>query len=361
LIVFAVMIPALLFSSPQNQEAISDGSLSFFEDTRYPVNEKFENLPINQIKPKGWIRSIMEQDISEGFVAHLDKLAPKLMSDDAFNTARRKDANDIPNVGNQELTGAEWEISMQWWAGETLGNWWDGYLQNAYMTNNATAIKQIDSIANYLLATQDDDGYMGIYSENMRYKHNGSNGELWAQTTLFRMLLAYYEFTGDEKVLQAVEKAMAVTMNEYNENSKSPFNVSVDYGGVTHGLMMTDVCETLYRITKNKKYNDYIVYLYKEFSKYPINRAFNDVRYELIMEEDSLFQSHAAHTYEHLRSLIAAYYITGYPELEKANDIAMKKLSNCILPSGTGFGNEWLNKEKSKPDYTAAEMCAMLE
>lgn len=357
----AILIIVLSGCSSNQESKVSDNSLSFFNNSRKEIRSKFELLPVNQIKPQGWIKSIMEQDISEGFISNLDKLVPKLMSDDAFNTARRKNTEDIPDVGNQELTGAEWEISMQWWAGETLGNWWDGYLRNAYMTNNKPAIDKINKIVQYLLSGQDEDGYLGIYSKNMRYQHKGSNGELWSQTVLFRMLLGHYEFTGDKKVLQAVEKAMNITMYEYNEDKKSPFDVSIDYGGVTHGLMMTDVCETLYRITKNKKYNDYAVYLYQEFSKHPINRAFNDVRYDLLLEKDSLFKSHAAHTYEHLRSLISAYYITGYPELENANSIAMKKLSNCILPSGAGFGNEWLNSEKAKPDSTAAEFCGMLE
>jgi len=351
----------LVNCTSKEQKATPEDSLAFFNNERTLIAPKFENLSANAVKPEGWIKDIMVQDISEGFISNLDKLVPKLMSDDAFNSARRKDPTDIPNVGNQELTGAEWEISMQWWAGETLGNWWDAYLRNAYMTDNEPAIKKINEIVKYLLAGQDDDGYLGIYAKEMRYKHTGSNGELWSQTVLFRMLLGYYEFTGDKNVLQAVEKAMKVTMNNYNEGKKNPFEVSIEYGGVTHGLMMTDVCETLYRITKNQAYNDYAVYLYKDFSKHPINRAFNDVRYDLLMEKDSLFQSHSAHTYEHLRSLILAKQLTNYPELDEAYASAMNKLSNCILPSGAGFGNEWLNKEKSDPNKTSAEFCGMLE
>ena len=357
------LLSCFLFLGCKNEkeQVITVNSIPFFDYPRKEIKPKFELLPVNQIKPEGWIKSVMVQDISEGFMSHLDKLAPKLMSDDAFNSARRKDPKDIPNVGTQELTGAEWEISMQWWAGETLGNWWDGYLRNAYMTVNKQAITKINEIVKYLLSGQDEDGYLGIYSKNMRYQHTGSNGELWSQTVLFRMLLGYYEFTGDKNVLQAVEKAMAVTMNFYNKNKKSPFNVSVDYGGVTHGLMMTDVCETLYRITKNEKYNDYAVYLYEDFSEQPINRAFNDMRYELVMQKDTLFKAHSAHTYEQLRSLLLAKQVTGNKELDNAYSIAMDKLSNCILPSGAGFGNEWLNGEKSNPDYTAAEFCGMLE
>ena len=360
-ITIAIISFTIVSCSPKKEKIVAKNSLAFFENTRTGIQPKFQLLPVNQIKPEGWIKDIMSQDISEGFIAQLDNLVPKLMNDDAFNTARRKDKTDIPDVGTQKLTGAEWEISMQWWAGETLGNWWDGYLRNAYMTDNKIAILKINTIVEELLSTQDADGYLGIYGEEMRYKHEGSNGELWAQTVLFRMLLGYYEFSGDETALKAVEKAMSKTMDEYNAYEKNPFDVAIDYGGVTHGLMMTDVCETLYRITSNKKYNDYAVYLYRNFSEYPINRAFNDVRYDLLMEKDSLFQSHSAHTYEHFRSLLLAKQITGYPELEVAYQSAMNKLSNCILPSGAGFGNEWLNKEKSDPNTTSAEFCGMLE
>ncbi len=357
-----VLISILIAScTPKKEKIVAENSLTFFDNARTEIQPKFELLPVNQIKPEGWVKDIMSQDISEGFMAKLDDLVPKLMSDDAFNTARRKDSTDIPNVGSQKLTGAAWEISMQWWAGETLGNWWDGYLRNAYMTDNKPAISKINAIVKELLSTQDEDGYLGIYGEEMRYKHKGSNGELWAQTVLFRMLLGYYEFTNNKTALKAVEKAMSKTMSKYNAYEKSPFDVAIDYGGVTHGLMMTDVCETLYRITKNKKYNDYAVYLYRNFSEYPINRAFNDVRYDLLMEKDSLFQSHSAHTYEHFRTLLLAKQLTGYPELEDAYQSAMNKLSNCILPSGAGFGNEWLNKQKSDPNTTAAEFCGMLE
>ena len=141
-----------------------------------------------------------------------------------------------------------------------------------------------------------------------------------------------------------------------NKTKNSPFDVAVDYGGVTHGLMMTDVCETLYRITKKSKYNDYAVYLYQNFSEQPINRAFNDARYDLLMEKDTLFQSHSAHTYEHLRTVLLAKQLTGYPELDEAFKSAMNKLSNCILPSGAGFGNEWLNKQKIRPKLNSSRV-----
>ena len=81
--------------------------------------------------------------------------------------------------------------------------------------------------------------------------------------------------------------------------------------------MLVDVCETLERITGKGEYLDYASYLYQEFSKYPLNRAFNDLRLPYLLKVDSAYESHAVHTYEHLRALAAAYYRSNDPRLRK--------------------------------------------
>ena len=75
------------------------------------------------------------------------------------------------------------------------------------------------------ISSSEEDGYIGIYGSDLRYQHTTENGELWAQATLFRGLLAYYESVGDERVLQAVEKAVALTMHHYPINESTPFKV----------------------------------------------------------------------------------------------------------------------------------------
>ena len=336
-------------------------SLDFFDKEKNPKAMAFEAVPFGQILPDGWIIHMMNEDMTKGLVGNLDVLAPEiLIEDDLFNTERRMSKDDIPAIKDMVLTGAAWEQSIQWWNSESFGNWWDGYVRNAYLTGNKEAIKKSKKMVDYLVSTQDEDGYIGIYGPDLRYQHEGSNGELWAQTTIFRMLIGYYEVTKDQKVLEAVEKAMALTMEKYNENATSPFDLENAFGGVTHGLMMTDVCEMLFRITKNQAYADYAVFLYKDFSTYPINRAFNDLRYAYLLQ-DTPFQSHAVHTYEHLRSLIFANYVTGFDELDNALSNALKKLSDCILPSGGGIGDEWIAGQKADPDLTAGEFCSQFE
>ncbi|WP_353777264.1 beta-L-arabinofuranosidase domain-containing protein [Winogradskyella sp. 3972H.M.0a.05] len=337
------------------------GQLTFFDNPTNAIAAKFEQFPTGSVKPKGWILNMMNEDLEQGVVGALDELYPGIKSDDLYNTARRGGMEDIPEMGDLVLTGAAWEKSIMWWNAETIGNWWDGFIRHAFLTNNTEAIRQSHDIISNLLASQDDDGYIGIYKPNLRYQHDGSNGELWAQTTAYRTMLAYYELTNDEKVLNAVENAMKVTMNKYGEGSKNPFYLKNAFGGVTHGLMMTDVCETLYRITGNQSYQDYATYLYKAFSTYSINRSFNDLRYPYLKEKDSLFEGHGVHTYEHIRTMVNAYYNTGYSELENAYGNMLAKLEPCILPSGAGHGNEWILKMEAHPTNTSSEYCTLLE
>ncbi len=345
----------------QIKDIVNDSDmLAFFENERNPIQPAFQPLPTGSNRPDGWLMEMMKQDLNNGIVGALDDLYPGF-SDDIFNTNRRGGLDDVPEMGDIVLTGAEWEQSIMWWNAETIGNWWDGFIRHAFLTGDEQAIAQSRAIIENLLASQDEDGYIGIYKENLRYKHEGSNGELWAQTTAFRTMLGYYELAGDQRVLDAVEKGMAVTMKNYNKGARNPFYLKNAFGGVTHGLMLTDVCETLHRITGKSVYQDYATYLYEAFSTYSINRAFNDLRYPFLMEKDTLFTGHGVHTYEHFRTMVNAYYATGYPELKQAYDNALYKLKPTILPSGAGHANEWIAGLTADPDETATEFCTMLE
>ena len=169
--------------------------LTFFDNKRAPVFPEFTAFPTGNNKPKGWILEMMQQDLQHGIVGALDELYPGIKADDLYFTARRGGMEDIPEMGDLVLTGEAWETSIMWWNAETIGNWWDGFVRHAFLTNDEKTIQQSKAIVANLLASQDKDGYIGIYKKNLRYKHKGSNGELWAQATAFRMLLAFFEFT----------------------------------------------------------------------------------------------------------------------------------------------------------------------
>ena len=336
-------------------------ALGFFDNERNPIAPAMQMLPVGDVRPKGWILDRMRNDLKKGIVGALDDMYPAFGADDIFNKDRRGGLDDVPEMGDIVLTGAEWEQSIMWWNSETMGNWFDGFVRHAYLTGDKEAMSQAKSIVENLVNSQDRDGYIGIYKPNLRYRHKGSNGELWAKTTAFRTMLGYYELTGDRRVLNSVERAMGETMNGYGKNAGHPFKLRNAFGGVTHGLMITDVCETLHRITGKQVYLDYAVYLYRSFSDYSVNRAFNDLRYPFLAQKDSLFTGHGVHTYEHFRTLVNAYYATGYPELKEAYENSLYKLEKTLLPGGAGHAMEWIAGMTADPDETASEFCSMLE
>ncbi len=109
-----------------------------------------------------------------------------------------------PNAGNA--------AGDAWWNGETEGNWRCGHFMLACLTGEPAAMKKAKDYADHILAAQDADGYIGIFSPELRYQ---GHGELWTQTCLFRGLLAYAEASGDPRIFPAVRRAVDRTIEGY--------------------------------------------------------------------------------------------------------------------------------------------------
>jgi len=284
-----------------------------------PMPEKYQRLPFGSIKPSGWLKVQMQKDMA-GFVGNLDLLVPDLMNDSIYGSQRLRKQSKAKDLGNLKSGDAEGDEQYKWWNSETQSNWWDGYIRNAFLLDDQQAIEKVKHYINRILATQDLDGYLGIYDKELRYKFNGENGELWSKTTLYRGLLAYYEYTHDEKVWNALVRAVDNVMQNYPVNQSQPFFAGKDFsGGVAHGLTFTDVLDRMHHLAGDHKYADYAAFLYLNFSENYSSEK--DAQLNNILDPNYKLQSHGAHTYEHLRPLIVAAYAKGTPELKNALQI----------------------------------------
>lgn len=188
--------------------------LNFIDFKAQRITEKLTPLPFGSVKPTGWLKQQMQKDI-DGFVGNLDQIVPELINDPIYSIGRiqkNSKAKDLGNLKDGDVAGDE---QYKWWNSETQSNWWDGYLRNVLLLDDYDGIQKVKSYAEAILETQDEDGYIGIYDRELRYQFKSENGELWSKATLYRGLLAYYEFTNDEKVLKAVEKAVKNVMQNY--------------------------------------------------------------------------------------------------------------------------------------------------
>ncbi len=304
-----------------------------------PIAPKLEQLPLNAVKPTGWLQQELQKNLN-GFTGHLDSLVPDLIvKDDIYGKNRLSKDTKSKNVGAVAEAG-DWQVQYLWWNSETQSNWLDGLMRTAVLLNDPAALKRVGQIIDRLLATQDADGYLGIYDAALRYKFDQENGELWAKTTLYRVLLGWYEYTKDEKVLNAVLNAVDNVMLAYPIHQSHPFySVNPDAGGLTHGLAFTDVLEQLYALTKKQGYMDYALFLYEDFSKQTLNE---DAQFHKLLDIDLPLKGHGVHTYEHLRSVVAAYYASGNPAMQVALDHFLAKIKRTTSASGGPIGDEFI-------------------
>lgn len=322
------------------------------------IDEKYQPLPLGEVKPEGWIKRQIQENL-DGFVGRLDTLVPRLIVEDKIygenRLTKKVKSKDVGALGD----AGDWQVQFLWWNSETQSNWRDGYIRSAILVNDQQHLVKLRQYIDYILSTQDEDGYLGIYDQDLRYRFDNENGELWAKASLLKGLLAWYEYTHDQKVLTAIERAVQNVMDNYPVNNSHPFySKQPNVGGTSHGLTITDVLESLYRITGKELYRDYCLFLYTDFSKQTLNE---DAQYSKLVNDTLMLSGHGVHTYEHLRSLAAAYYASGNPELKHALDHFLEKIAVETTASGAGVGDEWIGSRKADATTRGYEYCSMHE
>ncbi|MDT8390423.1 MAG: glycoside hydrolase family 127 protein [Lentisphaeria bacterium] len=311
---------------------------------------EFKMLQLGDVRPRSWMKQQMLDDLQHGFAACLDEISPRASSG-AF-TGNRAACAAVAEAGMVE------DVPCGWWDGETQAVWWDGFVRMAYLSGDEAAIGKADRVMAELLDSRDESGYIGIYAPKWRYRHDDENGEFWTQSRAFVAMLAYYELTGKAEYLDAVERAMQLTMQHYGPGH-SYFNVKRPAGGTCHGLMLVDVCEWLFRLTGKDAYRDFGVWCYEDYSATEQVRD-TDNQLENLLDLDKDFTWHTPHTTEHLRVPLWVASVTDDPKFQQAAANAFTKIQRYLTPSGACIGAESIKDFKPTPDMTY-EYCAITE
>ena len=323
------------------------------------VAEKYQILPFGSIKPSDWLKVQMQKDV-DGFVGNLDKLVPDLINDPIYGSGRLHKNSKLKDLGNNKEGDTEGSEQYKWSNSETQSNWWDGYIRNVILLNDKKGLEKVKNYIQKILKSQDTDGYIGIYDKELRYHFNSENGELWSKTTMYRGLLAYYEYSRDPKLWYAIVRAVDNVMTNYPINNSSPYSSGKEFnGGVSHGLTFTDVLDKMYQITGNTKYTDYALFLYRDFCK--TYQSEKDVQLENILNPNYKLQSHGVHTYEHLRPLIVAAYANKNIELQNALKIYIQRIEKSTTLTGGAIGDEWIAQRSANATQTGYEYCSLHE
>jgi hypothetical protein len=146
------------------------------EAPQAPKANVLEPLPLSAIKPKGWLEQQMKLQLS-GLSGHLDEFWPDIKESSWFGG-----------------TAEGWE---------RVPYWLDGVIPLAYQLDDAALRGKIDRAVDYILAHQQEDGWLGpVGDNNPRHKPY----DVWPLFPLFKALIQYQEASNDERIVPALTK-----------------------------------------------------------------------------------------------------------------------------------------------------------
>ncbi len=315
---------------------------------------KLSMLPAGDVRPRGWIWKQMDTDLREGLAGNY----PKVSSIVDVELFVRKNGTLAP-----PYEYPRGKVARSWWVGEVEGNWLDSVVRLAFLTDNAEYKERVRrAYENVVKAQQNEpDSYIGIYVPKDRFalrtQMEFNNGELWTQSRLFQGMLAYYEYTKDAKILEAVKKAVDCTLKNYVGKE-----VFYQGSGVGHGVAFTDTLEWLFRLTGDRKYAEAMRWLYEDFSgkeneKPP--KATLELSYDELRYPDRLWWSHTPHVMEGLHTPVITLAMTGDAKYKPAADNLMMKYDRHDTPGGGVVGDEGIGKRLGT-SMLPREYCTMV-
>ena len=297
-----------------------------------------------EIRPAGWMLRQMQADLSDGLAGHYPEI-----SDNVNQQQFEKQLADQPDAAGEP----------GWWLGEHEGYYADGLFRLAWLAGTTAeqqaAIARLDAV----LAAQDGYGYIGVYPVFARFTNqNPNDGELWTQSRMFQALLAWYEATGDMRILGAVDNAAKLALAAYRNGSYFERQGMQPGGGVSHGIGFSDTLEWLYRITGDDTYRDGYLWLYADYAASNVNDT--DLTPAHLSDSTRPWYFHTPHIAEGLSMPAIAYAYGGPSQYATAADAVLVKLRRHSNPGGGPIGDESVGGRTSSFELTS-EYCSMTE
>lgn len=191
----------------------------------------FIKLPVGHVKPNGWVKRYLELQ-RDGLTGHLGEISAWL----------DKDRNAWLNSGSN----AGWE---------EVPYWLKGYGNIAYILEDKKMLAETQTWIEAVFKSQQPDGYFGPINER-----NGAR-ELWANMIMLWCLQSYYEYSGDQRVIDLMTNYFKWQLtvpddkflNDYWENSRGGDNIYSVYWlyNITGDAFLLDLVHKIHRNTAN--------------------------------------------------------------------------------------------------------------
>ncbi len=157
---------------------------------------KFSRLPLGSVTAQGWLKEQLLRN-KEGMGGHLDELEPDLLGTPFINYNTVKKHPFLGDPADPILAAG--------WGGELSGVYWTGLIELAFTLQDDELIAKATKWIEGVLKHQEPDGYLGSFPADLdRMVDYNAIGATWC----YRAMLAFYDATGRQDVLDAVHRGL---------------------------------------------------------------------------------------------------------------------------------------------------------
>jgi uncharacterized protein len=156
------------------------------------------------------------------------------------------------------------------WYGEHGGKWLYAAALAAKRTNSETIKNLLFKTADYLVSTQEADGYLGSYSPALRItnpdsKQHKKSWDVWALSYMTLGLLQVNEYYPNAKYLDAAKKIGELLLKTFGDGKANLTDYGTRYG-ISATIALEPVVE-LYKVTSDQRYLDFAKLIAKEMEQ----------------------------------------------------------------------------------------------
>jgi len=278
-------------------------------DTALKVKPVFISLPAGAVYPQGWIKDCAVA-AANGITGHLDEWSA------TFGMAWK-------GVGF-EANGADPETGLGWPL-EQSSYWLDGAVRLAYILDDSVLIHKVTDRLNMVVNGVLNGGKSFIYWHDVDFKSSDMAFESWAHSHMGRALVAYYEASGDPRVLSALTKV-------YSNFDVVP--VPFHTRGPVSGCTNVDPMLATYELSGDKRILNAVLTMSESAETKETVQRWNNGEYQA---------GHGVITYENLRIPAMMFPWTNRVELLTASERYLDWMDkNHLLPFGIVSSEEQL-------------------
>jgi DUF1680 family protein len=256
------------------------------------------------------------------------------------------------------------------WRGEHAGKWLYAASMSYARTGDKEMLARIESVADYLISVQGENGYLGCYKPEKRFYVQPAPDtynvawDVWNNAYILKGMCKLYTVSGEKKYLDAATKIVDLMYDTFIVKGLKIANTGEHAGMASLGTI--DAFDDYYMVNPSSKCKELIYRCVEEMDSTPglalLKKAKAGMDVALIGN---------GKIYEMIRNFVGlakASAIFGEKDWQKACMNAWQNISDYHLtPLGGPWGgvgrmnNEAFNRECSFAPYQCSETCEVME